>query len=139
MKPSSSRQRTSEGETGQLVLRAAEAHHEAEVARKRVRLAKTEYKKARKAFKKAKKAARQARKLAKAASRVLKAQAKDRATKLRQSKNPQPARPPQNKKKAAKPGPSTAPSAQTSGTRALPGSESSTPPPDISPPASAEF
>jgi hypothetical protein len=140
MKRSNSKQRRSEGETGQLVLRAAEAHHEAEVARKHVRLAKAEYKKARKAFKKAKKAARQARKLAKAASRVLKAQAKDRAAKRRlQSKQGQSARPPQKRKNATKPRLSTATSTQTGSTAVLPISESAVPPPDISPPTSPQL
>jgi hypothetical protein len=132
MKRSNPRQRNREGETGQLVLRAAEAHHEAELARKQVRLAKAEYKKARKAFKKARKAARQARKLAKAASKVLRAQ---RAVKRRQSKKPQPAPPLQGKKKAAKPVTLATPSAEGAAGKAPPGSEST--PPDISPPASA--
>jgi len=123
MKSSNSRQSEPEGETGQLVLRAAEAHHVAELARKRVRLAKAEYKKARKAFKKAKKTARQARKLAKAASKVLKAQAKDRA-----AKQPQSARRLQRSKRAPNPALFNTPSGPPSSIGGLARSESSNPP-----------
>lgn len=138
MKRRRPRQSRNEGETGQLVLRAAEAHHEAELARKRVRLVKAEYKKARKAFKKAKKGARQARKLAKAASKVLKAQANERAAKQRLAKKTQSAPRVQRKKKAVRPGPAATPS-ERAASGALPGSESKTTPPDISSPGSPQL
>ena len=135
MKPNKSRQRKSEGETGQLVFRAAEAKREAEVARKRLRLVKAQYKEARKAFKKAKKAAKQTRKLAKAASKVLKVQVKSRAAKKPQSSKSQSVRSPQRKKQEAQaPLSATLPSKSSSSATIGPGL--TTPPPDISPPTS---
>jgi hypothetical protein len=130
MKSNKSKRGRSEGETGQLVFRAAEAKREAELARKRARLAKAQYREARKSFKHAKKAAKEARKLAKAASKVLGVRVKSRARKRRHPKKPPTVRSPQPKK-------TTIP--QTVSSSAKPGPGVITPPPNISPPTSAQL
>jgi multidrug efflux pump subunit AcrA (membrane-fusion protein) len=109
MKATKTRRTNSETQTGQLVLRAAEAQQEAKSARKRARLAKAQYKAARKAFKKAKKAARHARKLVKAAGKVLKVRARRAAANKSKSKKLPVAPPPGRKTKETTPMVSTAP------------------------------
>ena len=129
MKAPKSRKPNPESATGQLVLRAAEAQKQAELARKRARQVKAQYKEARRAFKKAKKAAKQARKIAKAASKVLRT--RPVVPRARAPKKIQPERRPERKVRDAKPLVSITPSAGTTSSNTMQAPEPN-PPADLS-------